>query len=85
MTQGASGKSIAALVIGVVALAICCFPLGILAVVLGTSEMADIARGTSSSEGEGYAKAGIVLGWISFCVSLLGALAFLFLLLLHSA
>lgn len=85
MTQGASGKAIASLVIGVMAMVMCCFPLGVVAIVVGKSEMVDIVRGISSPEGEGYAKAGTTLGWFSLGLSLLGALAFLFLLLLRAA
>jgi hypothetical protein len=81
MTEGASGKAIASLVIGVVSLVTMCFPLGVVAVIVGRSEMADIQRGISSPEGEGYAKAGVILGWATFGLFVLGAFTFLLVLL----
>lgn len=76
MAQSASGKAIVALVLGILGIA-SCFPCGIAAIFVANSELRDIEAGVSSPEGEGLAKAGKVLGWISIALAILGFLGYL--------
>jgi hypothetical protein len=76
MAQGASGKAIIALVLGILGI-VSCFPCGIAAIFVANSELRDIAAGISSPEGEGMAKAGKVLGWISLGLAVVGFLGLL--------
>jgi hypothetical protein len=76
MAQGASGKAIIALVLGILGIA-SCFPCGIVAIFVANSELSDIESGISSPEGEGLAKAGKILGWISVGLAVLGLLGYL--------
>jgi hypothetical protein len=77
MHESPDGKAVAALVFGILSLVMGCFPFGIIAVAMGKSAMADITMGAGSSAGEGYARAGIILGWVSIGLGLLGLLGFL--------
>jgi hypothetical protein len=62
---GPGGKSIAALILGILSLIPCClFLTGIPAIVLGRMELADIRAGQSHDSGETMARVGYVLGII---------------------
>jgi hypothetical protein len=61
-TAGNNGKAVAALVCGIVGLAVFGFILGIIAIVLGSVAKKEIER--SGQGGRGMATAGIVLGII---------------------
>lgn len=75
---GASGRAIAALVLGIVSLVACgCFA-GIAALILAYGELKAIDAGQSSPAGRGYAKAGLIMGWISIGLSILGAIIWFF-------
>jgi hypothetical protein len=58
----ASGQAIAAMVLSILSFIICCFPAGIIGLVIGKIEMNAIREGRSSQAGEVYAKAGYYLG-----------------------
>jgi len=47
------------------------------AIVIGNSELDAIRMGVSSPEGEGFAKAGVILGWVSLAWGVLALLGFL--------
>ncbi len=66
-----SGKAIASLVLGIIALTTGCLPLGPLAIYFAKKSEAQIAAGIVSQSSKGIAKAGFVLGVIS-TVLLLG-------------
>ena len=70
--RSTSGKAIAALVLGLIGLTGGGAPAGIVGLVLGYSAMNDINASRGTLEGEGMAKAGIVLGWISVVLTVLG-------------
>jgi len=81
--QGASTKAIVALVLGILGLAFCP-PTAIVAWILGKQELNAIARGESSPQGRGMAKAGFILGiigtvlivlWIIFGAGIMGHFA----------
>jgi uncharacterized protein DUF4190 len=65
-----SGKSTAALVLGILGLVLCPFICSILALVFGYQGRREIDASGGSMSGRGNATAGIVLGWIgvAFCV-----------------
>jgi len=62
--QGSSGRATASLVLGILGIITCCNVLSPVAWVLGNSELRAIARGASSPQGEGVARAGMILGII---------------------
>jgi hypothetical protein len=68
---GASGRSIAALVLSIISLLICCMPVGIIGIVLGKMEMNAIQEGRAPRAGEGMAKVGFYLGIVGTALSLL--------------
>jgi hypothetical protein len=70
----ASGKAVAALVLGLVAF-FCCTPLGPVAWFLGASERAAIRAGYASPAGDGFALAGMIFGIICTVLLILGLLA----------
>jgi len=63
--QGASGRAIASLVLGILSLIGCWFLAGIPALILAYGELKAIDAGESSPAGRGFAKAGQIMGWIS--------------------
>jgi hypothetical protein len=69
--QGASGRAIAAMVLSIVSLVMCCFPAGIVGTVLGKMEMNAIQEGRAPRAGETMAKVGFFLGIISVAISAL--------------
>lgn len=74
----ASGQAIAALVISLLSLILCCFPLSIVGAVLGKLEMNAIREGRSSRAGETMAKAGFYIGTVVTAISLLIAAIIVF-------
>jgi len=68
---GASGRAIAALVVSIVSLVMCCWPAGIVGIVLGKMEMNAIQEGRAPQSGESMAKVGFYLGIAAVAVSLL--------------
>jgi len=69
--QGASGRAIAALIVSIVSLVICCWPAGIVGAVLGKMEMNAIQEGRAPQAGATMAKVGFYLGIAGTAISLL--------------
>ena len=59
----ASSRAVTALVLGLVGMN-CLFPLGIVALIMGSQELAAIDRGESPPKGRSLAKGAVILGWI---------------------
>ncbi len=75
---GASGRAIAAMVVSIVSLVICCWPAGITGAILGKMEMNAIQEGRAPQAGETMAKVGFYLGIVGTAIALLAnALYFL--------
>ena len=68
---GASGRAIAALILSIVTLVTCCWPAGIVGIVLGKMEMNAIQEGRAPRAGETLAKVGFYLGIVGTALSLL--------------
>jgi Domain of unknown function (DUF4190) len=64
-----NGLAVASLVVGIASFFTCSLA-GAVAVYLGNRAKAQIAQ--TGEEGEGLAKAGVVLGWIALALTLLG-------------
>lgn len=73
---GASGKAIAALILGILSLVCCGFFTGIPAILVGKSEMTAIREGRSATAGESVAKIGYILGMIGTVLTCLAILAY---------
>ncbi len=67
-TTPASGKAIAALILGIGGLSFCPLVLSVFALVLGYQARAEIDRSGGGLGGRGQATAGIVLGWIGVVI-----------------
>ncbi len=67
---GASGRAIAALIVSIVSLVMCCWPAGIVGIVLGKMEMNAIKEGRASQAGETMAKVGFYMGIAVTVISL---------------
>ena len=65
----ASGRAIASLVLAIVSIFTCCFPLSIPAAILGKLEMNAIKAGTAPPAGMGLATAGFWIGLIGSIIS----------------
>ncbi len=59
----ASGRAVLTLVLAIISLN-CMWPLGIASVILGSQELAAIARGEAPMKGRSLAKGGLIIGWI---------------------
>jgi len=68
---GASGRAIAALVLGIISVVMCCTPAGIVGIVLGKMEMNAIQEGRAPQAGGSVAKVGFYLGIVATALSLL--------------
>ena len=66
-----TGKAIAAMVTGILGLTMCCFPIGIVAWVLGKQAEREIRASGGRLGGDGMAKAGWIMGIIGTVGSLL--------------
>lgn len=71
-----SGMAIASLVLGISGLTVLPFLGSILALIFGYTARKEIREHPDRVSGDGLAVAGIVLGWISVAVAVLGILAF---------
>lgn len=69
--QGASGRAIAALVTGIISIVMCCWPVGIVGIVLGKMEMNAIQEARAPQAGETMAKVGFYMGIVATAISLL--------------
>jgi hypothetical protein len=79
-----SGKAIAALVLGILGI-VSCQVLGIAAIVLGQQANQEIAASGGQVGGEGFAKAGIIMGWVAVALLALGVLGFVVFLVFAAA
>ncbi len=68
------GQAIASLILGIAGLIICPLIPSIVAIVLGNQSKARLAA-DPSLEGEGLARAGVILGWIGVAIGALGIVA----------
>lgn len=67
-----SGMAIAALVLGIVGMLMCCFFVpSVLGIVFGTIGMRDVRESGGAKTGEGLAKAGFILGIIGTALGVL--------------
>ena len=73
----ASTNSILALVFGIVSYLVCPFICGIVAWVIGSSELHKIKRGESSEAGRGFATAGMWLGIVNVILVALAIIAYI--------
>jgi Domain of unknown function (DUF4190) len=78
VAERTSGYAIASLVLGIVGFFALPIVASILAIVFGHKAREEIRNGTAS--GDGFATAGIVLGWVGVVVGVLLVLGILFLL-----
>jgi uncharacterized protein DUF4190 len=69
------GTAIASLVLGIAGLVICPLVCSILAIIFGNQAKSKIAV-DPSLEGEGMAKAGVVLGWVGVAFTIVWIIAF---------
>ena len=76
-SQSSSGQATTALVLGIVGI-LCCQILGPVAWYLGYQEGQKIRAGQSPAAGEGFAKAGMILGIIGSALLVLTILWFVF-------
>ena len=65
----ASGQAIAAMVLSIVSLVLCCFPAGIIGALIGKMEMNAIREGRAPQAGEQFAKLGFYLGIASTIIT----------------
>jgi Domain of unknown function (DUF4190)/zinc-ribbon domain len=65
----ASGQAIAAMVLSILSLAICCLPAGIIGAVIGKLELNAIREGRAPRAGETFAKIGFYLGIASTIIA----------------
>ncbi|MEO8106398.1 MAG: DUF4190 domain-containing protein [Actinomycetes bacterium] len=73
-----SGKAVAALVLGILGI-VSCQVLGVVAIVLGQQAGDEIAASGGRLGGEGFARAGVIMGWVAVALlvlSLVGLLVF---------
>lgn len=69
-----NGKAIWSLVLGILSLTLCGIIAAILAIVLGKQAQREIAASGGLQGGEGMAKWGIILGWISVAISVIAVI-----------
>jgi hypothetical protein len=67
-------KALWAMILGIVALVCCGVFAGIPALILGNQAKREIAASGGMQGGEGMAKAGVILGWVSIGLSIVGVL-----------
>lgn len=68
--EKASGLATATFIVGILSIFLCGF-LGIVSIIMGAAEMDNINKGIASAAGRERTKAGIILGIISICLSIL--------------
>ncbi|CAM8621092.1 Domain of unknown function DUF4190 [Acidimicrobiia bacterium] len=74
-----------AMILGIASLVCCGFILGIPAIILGSNAKKKIASSGGTLGGEGMAKAGVILGWISVGLSIVGIAFWVLAVLLGSS
>ncbi len=75
--SGASGKAIAAMILGILSIISSCGPItGIAAIILANQELSAIRDGSSSPEGKILAQIGLWTGWVGTVVCGLGGLIY---------
>jgi Domain of unknown function (DUF4190) len=67
-------KAMWAMILGILALVCCGIFTGIPALILGNSAKNEIAASGGAQTGEGMAKAGVILGWISIAWSVIAVI-----------
>lgn len=77
----ASGRAVAALVLGIISIVMCGFIAGIPAAILGKMEMNAIERGEASAAGKGLATAGFWIGAIVSGCSCLATIGYVILMI----
>jgi hypothetical protein len=73
----ASGRAVAALVLGILSIVACWFFTGIPAAILGKMELNDIEKGIAPAAGKGFATAGFWMGIIVSGCSCLGMIGYI--------
>ena len=79
-----SGKAVAALVLGILGI-VSCQVLGIVAIVLGRQANDEIAVSGGRLGGEGFAKAGVIMGWVAVALLALTLVGFIFFFVIAAA
>ena len=64
-------KALWAMILGILSIVTCGILAGIPAIILGSSARNEIAGSGGMQTGEGMAKAGVILGWISVAITVL--------------
>lgn len=67
-------KALWAMILGILSIVCCGIFAGIPALILGNSAKNEIAASQGLQTGEGMAKAGVILGWISIALSIVGVI-----------
>jgi hypothetical protein len=67
--QDVNSKATMSLVAGILSVTVCGLIVGIIAIIVGNQAQAEIAASGGTQGGEGRAKWGIILGWISVVLS----------------
>jgi len=67
-------KAMWSMILGIVSIVCCGIFAGIPALILGSSAKNEITASGGMQTGEGMAKAGVILGWISIALSILGVI-----------
>jgi putative exporter of polyketide antibiotics len=65
-------KALWSMILGILGIVCCGIFAGIPALILGNSAKKEIAASGGAQTGDGMAKAGVILGWISIALSILG-------------
>lgn len=79
---GASGLSIAALILGILSILCCNFIMGIPAIICGHIELKNIREGRSNIESKTLANIGFILGIIGTALSFIAVLGYILMLIL---
>jgi putative exporter of polyketide antibiotics len=67
-------KALWSMILGILGIVFCGLFAGIPALILGNTAKKEIAASHGAETGEGMAKAGVILGWVSVAISALGLL-----------
>lgn len=67
-------KAMWSMILGIISIVCCGILAGIPALILGNQAKAEIAASHGGQTGEGQAKAGVILGWISIALTIVGIL-----------
>jgi hypothetical protein len=68
-------RGVTILVLGILSLVFGCFPIGIVAWIMGKNDLKDMEAGTMDPSGRGQTQAGKICGMISVILAILGVLA----------